>query len=124
MKNEMRKNIKTAITVSCSGIGSLTCVSIIKKIHNQALPHIKEATGGKKAWFIAVTMFTELMYIGFAIGIAMGAVCAIKERILDHNLEKELEADEDSSEDTKKIKRYMEKWSSIRDDDDQVVMPR
>ena len=122
MKNEMRKNIETAITVSCSGIGSLTCVSIIKKIYNQALPQIKEATGGKKAWFIAVTVFTELMYIGFAIGIAMGAVCAIKKRILDHNLE--LEEDEDSSEDSEKIKRYMEKWSSIRDDDDQVVMPR
>lgn len=135
MKNEMRDNIKTAITVSCSGIGSLTCVSIIKKIHNQALPQIKEATGGKKAWFIAVTVFTELMYIGFAIGTAMGAVLAIKERIADHKLQRELEAcpldfmetgseeDKDSSEDNKKIKRCMEKWSSIRDDD-QIVMPR
>ena len=134
---EMKENIKTVITVACSGIETLTCTAIIKKIQNQALPQIKEATGGKKAWFIAVTVFTELMYIGFAIGTAMGAVLAIKECITDHKLQRELEAcpldfmetgseeDKDSSEDNKKIKRCMKKkWSSIRDDDDQIVMPR
>lgn len=124
MKNETVKNINMIFTVVLDSIGALGSLSTVKKIHHQAMPKIKEAEGGKKAWFITVTVFTELMYIGFAIGTAMGAVCAIKERILDHNLEKELEEDEDSSEDSDKIKRYMEKWSSIRDDDDQVVMPR
>ncbi len=133
---EMRENIKTVITVACSGIETLTCTAIIKKIHNQALPQIKEATGGKKAWFIIVTMLTEIIYLGFAIGSAAGAVLAIKERVADHKIQRELEAypldfmeteseeDKDSSEDTKKIKRYIKTWTGVINDDDQVVMPR
>ena len=132
---EMIENIKTTTLVALDTIGVLGFLSNVKKIHHQAIPQIKEATGGKKVWFIAVTVFTELMYIGFAIGTAMGAVLAIKERIADHKLQRELEAcpldfmetgseeDKDSSEDNKKIKRCMEKWSSIREDD-QIVMPR
>lgn len=130
MKNEMTKNIETATVVACDGIGTLGCLSIVKKVHQQAWPQIQEATGGKKIWFITITLLTELMYIGFAIGSAVGAVCAIKERITDHNLQKELEAcppdfmteeesgeDEDSSE---KIKKYMDAWSSIANDDQRV----
>lgn len=81
-------------------------------------------------------MLTEIIYLGFAIGSAAGAVLAIKERVADHKIQRELEAypldfmeteseeDKDSSEDTKKIKRYIKTWTGVINDDDQVVMPR
>ena len=132
----MKENIKTVSVALFNTVGTLVCVSTVKKIHEQAMPQIKEAAGGKKVWFIIITMLAEITYLGFAIGSVIGTVLAIKERIADHKLQRELEAcpldfmetgseeDKDSSEDNRKIKRCMEKWSSIRDDDDQVVMPR
>ena len=130
MKNETVKNINTIAAVVLDTIGVIGCVSTVKKIYDQAMPQIKEAAGGKKVWFIIVTMLTEIIYLGFAIGTAIGAICAIKERIherLSQNYMREVsEEDEDSSEDSKKIKRYVEAWTDIinENDDDQIVMPR
>ena len=117
MKNEMIKNIETAAIVAVDGLGVWGCLNTIKKVHQQAAPQIKEATGKKKVWFIAVTAFTELAYLGFAIGSVAGAIASIKERIADHNHQKSLENSEDSDE---RIKSYVDVWSSIANDDQRV----
>ena len=136
MENTMKENIKTVSVALFNTVGTLVCVSTVKKIHDQAMPQIKEAAGGKKVWFIIITMLAEITYLGFAIGSVIGTVLAIKERVADHKIQRELETypldfmetgseeDENSSEDSKEIKRNMKRWSVIKNDDDQIVMPR
>lgn len=135
MKKEMIKNVETVAIVAVDGLGVCGCLNTIKKVHQQAAPQIKEATGKKKVWFIAVTVFTELAYLGFAIGSIAGAIASIHERIIDHNNGKiidnlndlsgthgaeESEEEKDFSEDSEKIKSYMDTWSSIANDDQRV----
>ena len=133
MKRTTKKNLETAILVAANGWGFWNSIHTIKKTTNQALPQIKEATGWKKLWFIAVTIGVDVFYTWCAFRCIMGTIHEVVDRLVEKhesvwgpfvNCEvEESEGEEDSSQNSK-IKDYHDKWSSLIDDDDQVVMPR
>ena len=132
MKNkEMKKNLETAILVGANGFGFWNFINIIKKVTNQALPQIKEATGWKKAWCITVTLGVDVFYTWCAFQCIMRTIHEVVDRLVEkhesvwgpfNRAVEESVGEEDSSQNSK-IKDYHDKWSSIKDDD-QLVMPR
>ena len=131
MKKSTRKNLKTTVIVAANGWGFWNSIHTIKKATNQALPQIKEATGWKKVWFIAVTLGVDVFYTWCAFRCIMGTIHEVVDRLVEKhesvwgpfvNRAVEESEWEDSSQNSK-IKEYHDKWSSIKDDD-QLVMPR
>ena len=129
----MKKNLETAILVAANGWGFWNSIHTIKKATNQALPQIKEATGWKKTWFIIVTLGVDIFYTWCAFRFLMGTIHEVVDRLVEkhesvwgpfvNRAVEESEGEEDSSQNSK-IKDYHDKWSAIRDEDDQLVMPR
>ncbi len=133
MKRTTKKNLETAILVGANGFGFWNSIHTIKKATKQALPQIKEATGWKKVWFITVTIGVDVFYIWCAFRCIMGTIHEVVDRLVEkhesvwgpfNRAAEESEEDEDSSEDSDKIKKYMETWTDVINDDDQVVMSR
>lgn len=131
MKKSTRKNLETTVIVAANGWGFWNSIHTIKKATNQALPQIKEATGWKKVWFIAVTLGVDVFYTWCAFRCIMGTIHEVVDRLVEKhesvwgpfvNRAVEESEWEDSSQNSK-IKEYHDKWSSIKDDD-QLVMPR
>ena len=131
MNKEMKKNLETAILVGANGFGFWNFINIIKKVTNQALPQIKEATGWKKTWFITVTLGVDVFYTWCAFQCIMRTIHEVVDRLVEkhesvwgpfNRAVEESVGEEDSSQNSK-IKDYHDKWSSIKDDD-QLVMPR
>ena len=131
MKKSTRKNLETTVIVAANGWGFWNSIHTIKKVTKQALPQIKEATGWKKVWFIFVTLGVDVFYTWCAFQCSMGTIHEVVDRLVEKHESvwgpfrpvEESVGEEDSSQNSK-IKDYHDKWSSIRDDDDQVVMPR
>ena len=135
MKRTTKKNLETAILVAANGWGFWNSIHTIKKVTKEALPQIKEATGWKKVWFIFVTLGVDVFYTWCAFQCSMGTIHEVVDRLVEKHesvwgpfvnraVEEESEGEEDSSEDSDKIKKYMETWTDVINDDDQIVMPR
>mgnify|MGYP004452814591 CR=1 FL=1 len=133
MKRTTKKNLETAILVGANGFGFWNSIRIIKKATNQALPQINEASGWKKVWFIFVAVGVDIFYTWCAFRCIMGTIHEVVDRLVEkhesvwgpfvNRVVEESEEEEGSSQNSK-IKDYHDQWSTIRGDDDQVVMPR
>ena len=131
MKKITRKNLETTVIVAANGWGFWNSIHTLKKATNQALPQINKASGWKKVWFLAVTLGVDIFYTWCAFRCIMGTIHEVVDRLVEKHesvwgpfREVEESVGEEDSSQNSKIKDYHDKWSSIRDDDDQVVMPR
>ena len=85
----------------------------------------------KKAWFIVVTLGVDIFYTWCAFRFLMGTIHEVVDRLVEKHESvwgpfrtvEESEGEEDSSQNSK-IKDYHDKWSAIRNEDDQLVMSR